>query len=148
MILQFNDSGMLPEGIHWADLTEVQSRFGGNPHRGRLLSGLERALKALQLAGCSRVYLDGSFVTAKDFPGDYDACWDMKGVNSAALDPVFSEFDNKRIAQKVKFFGEFFPAHLQVAPASPYRTILDFFQTDKLTGKKKGIVGINFTRVL
>ena len=28
-------------------------------------------------AGVEVLYLNGSFVTAKPDPGDYDACWDM-----------------------------------------------------------------------
>jgi hypothetical protein len=40
-----------------------------------------RALNDLRDAGCKRVYLNGSFVTSKDEPGDFDACWDPTGVD-------------------------------------------------------------------
>ena len=46
------------------------------------------ALEVLHRAGCSKVYIDGSFVTVKLEPGDYDACWDIDGVNVEALDSV------------------------------------------------------------
>ena len=50
------------------------------------------------------------------------------------LDPVLVDFSNLRAAQKAKYFGEFFPAHLPAERSAPYRMFLDFFQTDKGTG--------------
>jgi len=107
----------------------------------QLLAGLKSALAALNAAGCRKVYIDGSFVTVKHEPGDYDACWDIEGVDVDSLDPVFLDFSNARRAQKRKYFGEFFPA--QVPEGASGRLFLDFFQTDKETGKRKGIVGLN-----
>ena len=74
-----------------------------------MLSGLRLALAALNRAGCRRVYLDGSFVTVKREPGDYDACWDIEGVDVEVLDSVFLDFPEGRAAQKRKYLGEFFP---------------------------------------
>ncbi len=107
----------------------------------QLLGGLRLALAALNRAGCSRVYIDGSFVTVKREPGDYDACWDIDGVNVEALDSVFLDFSKGRAAQKRKYFGEFFPA--QMPEGASGRAFLEFFQTDKETGRSKGIVGLN-----
>jgi len=87
--------------------------------------------------------LDGSFVTEKDYPGDYDACWEMAGVDPGLLDPTFLDFRNRRSAQKAKYLGEFFPASATAEIKSPFRTFVNFFQVDKLTGAKKGIIGIN-----
>jgi len=103
--------------------------------------GLRLALAALNRAGCSRVYIDGSFETVKREPGDYDACWDIDGVNVEALDSVFLDFSKGRTAQKRKYFGEFFPA--QMPEGASGRAFLEFFQTDKETGRSKGIVGLN-----
>jgi hypothetical protein len=129
-------------------MNEIKKRYGHNAHRQKLISGLARALKVLRKAGCATVYLDGSFVTAKEFPGDYDACWESEGVNLAELDPVLLDFSDRRAAQKTKYFGEFFPADFKAELDSPYRTFLNFFQTDKATGDKKGIVGINLATLL
>jgi Family of unknown function (DUF6932) len=142
MIPEFTESGLLPEGIHLADMDEIQKRYGHNAHRQRLVRGLERALNALGQAGCKMLYLDGSFITAKEYPADYDACWEPSGVILAVLDPVFLDFSNRRAAQKAKYFGEFFPAHGRAEATSPFRIFLNFFQTDKTTGIKKGIIGI------
>jgi hypothetical protein len=141
MLPEFNRDGRLPAGIHWATWQEIQSRFGFSSRRQQLLGGLRLALAALNRAGCSRVYIDGSFVTVKREPGDYDACWDIDGVNVEALDSVFLDFSRGRSAQKRKYFGELFPA--QMPEGASGRAFLEFFQTDKETGRSKGIVGLN-----
>ena len=141
MLPEFNRDGRLPPGIHWATWQEVQARFGFSSRRQQLLGGLRVALEDLNRAGCSTVYIDGSFVTAKHEPGDYDACWDIGGVDMEALDSVFLDFSRRRAAQKRKYFGEFFPAQMPAGASG--RVFLEFFQTDKETGRSKGIVGLN-----
>ena len=141
MIPEFNRDGTLPGGIHWSGWEEIESRFGFSERRRELLSGLKSALKALRTAGCRSVYVDGSFVTVKREPGDYDACWDIEGVDVEILDAVFLDFSDGRRAQKRKYFGEFFPA--QMPEGATGRLFLEFFQTEKATGKPKGIVGLN-----
>ena len=91
---------ILPAGIHIATLTEIDERFASNPKRRVQFKGLVAALSNLRGAGCRRAFLDGSFVTAKPRPGDFDACWDPTGVNLALLDPVLLNFENNRAAQK------------------------------------------------
>jgi hypothetical protein len=124
--------------VHTATWEEVAGRFGSTPQRQRLLSGLRAALASLGAAGCRRVYLDGSFVTAKRVPGDFDVCWDVTGVDPALLDPVLLIFDQGRAAQKAKYGGELFPAQLPNGISG--LTFLEFFQIDKRTGWPKGIV--------
>lgn len=141
MLPEFNRDGRLPAGIHWATWQEIQSRLGFSSRRQQLLRGLRLALAALNRAGCSRVYIDGSFVTVKREPGDYDACWDIDGVNVGALDPVFLDFSKGRTAQKRKYLGEFFPG--QMPEGASGRVFLEFFQADKETGRSKGIVGLS-----
>ena len=79
-------TGRLPPGEHVADWNEVVERFGWNERRRRLIDGLADAVVALAQAGCTRVWLNGSFVTTKDEPGDFDACWDQAGVDYDLLD--------------------------------------------------------------
>ena len=141
MELRFNSEGNLPAGIHWANWTDLSNHFGRTPHRLRLLSGLKKALEALRAAGCETVYLDGSFVTSKSRPRDFDACWDVVGVDVQRLDPVFLDFSNGRAAQKARFGGELFPANCQVGLSG--KTFLEFFQTDKRTGEPKGIIALD-----
>lgn len=134
-------TGNLPPGVHEATWDEFLARYGYTPHRLALLAGLKLALDALRVAGCRRVYVDGSFVTAREVPGDFDGCWDVDGVDLGRLDPVLLTFANRRAAQKAKFRGELFPA---VAAADRFGTrFLEFFQRDKLIGESKGIVAID-----
>ena len=138
MIPEFDAKGLLPAGIHPATWKELADRFGGNERRRQLLVGLSEALRLLRLAGCRRVYIDGSFATAKLRPNDIDVCWDLNGVDPDALDAVFFDFDDGRAAQKARFGAEFFPA--QVPEGVTGKTFLEFFQVDKQTGEAKGII--------
>lgn len=142
MIPDFDSStGLLPEGVHSAAWAEVVSRFGYNPQRSWLLGGLARALHALRSAGCATAYLDGSFVTEKTIPGDYDLCWSVSGVNPHRLDPVLLDFSNGRRAMKAKYLGDLFPD--SGVEARSGQTFSEFFQTDRHTGNRKGIVAID-----
>lgn len=134
------DTGNLPAGEHPATWLDVVARFGDSPRRQQLLTGLLRALCLLKAAGCARVYIDGSFVTAKNEPGDFDACWDATGVDFDRIDPRLLTFDRGRATQKAAFMGELFIAD---SHADPQGTLfLDFFQTDR-EGRRKGIVVID-----
>jgi hypothetical protein len=140
MLPEFDRRGNLPAGIYVTEWQVFCRRFSDTPRRAFLLAGLRQALFSLATAGCRLAYIDGSFVTAKPDPGDYDACWSVEGVDEDRLDPVFLTFDNGRAAQKARFGGELFPAELPEGISG--RTFLDFFQTDKETGARKGIVAI------
>lgn len=133
-------AGQLPPGIHHAGLKEIVTRFGWNERRRTLLAGLRLALESLAAAGCKKAYLDGSFVTDKESPGDFDACWEPDGVVAALLDPVLLSFDDGRLAQKTKFHGELFPSSWDAQRGGP--PFVDFFQTDRATGELKGVISI------
>ena len=141
MAPQFSASRLLPPGVHWTDWEELTDRFGSNPWRQRLMTGFRAAIGNLKDAGCRTVYLDGSFVTSKAMPNDYDACWEEAGVDPMALDPVLLTFDLGRAAQKAKYLGELFPASV-IADAGGL-SFLEFFQTDRETGSSKGIIAID-----
>jgi hypothetical protein len=102
----------LPPGLHDASLDEVELVFVTN---------------------------DGSYVTEKQDPGDFDACWDPAGVDPTLLDPVLLDFSNGRRNQKQKYRGEFFPSS---ARADAMRTFVDYFQVDKVSGNRKGLIVI------
>ena len=119
-----------------ASWEEVVERFGWNARRRRLLDGLADAVDLLEAAGCRRVWLNGSFVTAKEDPGDFDACWDPDDVDLDTLDPIFFDFADGRAAQKQRFGGEFFPNVIETASGLIFA---EFFQNERDTGRK-GIV--------
>ena len=138
MIPSFVPNGSLPQGVHEATWEEFVARFGTNPRRKRLIAGLERAIAALALAGCRRVFVDGSFVTDCVYPNDFDACWKTHGVDPKQLDPVLLDCRAPRAGQKAKYGGDLLPAS---ARSGKGFTVLDFFQRDR-DGEGKGIISI------
>lgn len=144
MLPEFDDLGNLPPGVHGATWDEIVRRFGWTSRRRDLLAGLKVALGPLREAGCRRVFVNGSFVTDKNEPGDIDVAWDPIDVDVDRLlevEPVFGDFADGRAAQKAKFGCEFFPS--SVAADLVGNTFLDFFQLDKETEAKKGIVALD-----
>lgn len=139
MIPPFNKRGVLPPGKPYrASWKEVIGRFGTNDHRLTLLTGLKAALANLKGAGCTKFYLDGSFITAKQEPVDWDGCWELEGVDLGAVDPVIINADFFPDRMKEKYSGDLF---LQAARL-PGGNFLARFQRDR-DGLKKGIVVID-----
>lgn len=131
-----SETGRLPEGQHIATWQEVVERFGWTPRRRQLLDGLAEAVELLSKAGCRRLWLNGSFVTAKDEPADFDACWATDGVDLDALDPVLLDLSDGRAAQKARFGGELFP---NVVESGSGLVFAEFFQNER-DASRKGIV--------
>ena len=140
-IPEFETEGRLPAGIQKASWEDFAVRYGNNAWRRLLLEGLREAIINLKQAGCRTVYIDGSFVTNKEIPGDFDACWEETGVDPLKLEPTLLEFANGRAAQKAKYFGELIPAS-SAADTNGF-SFLDFFQTDTDNGRRKGILSID-----
>ena len=130
MIPPLGSNGLLPAGGQRASWREFAARFATTPRRRQLLAGLHAAVASLRKAGCREVYINGSFVTKKHHPADYDGCWSVVEVDPNLLDPVLLLFDHGRAAQKAKFGGELFPAELPEG-ASGLRFV-DFFQRAKV----------------
>ncbi len=72
---------------------------------------------------------------------DFDACWEATGVDPDRLDPALLDFTNARAAQKTVFRGELFPSEASAEPGGT--RFLEYFQQDRETGKRKGIIAIN-----
>lgn len=111
-------------------------RFGRTPRRRRLLDGLAEAVELLGAASCTRLWLNGSFVTAKDDPADFDACWDPDGVDLDTLDPIFFDLAAGRAQQKQRFGGELLPNVVETRSGLDFA---EFFQNER-DGARKGIV--------
>ncbi len=107
-----------------------------------MFEGFKKGVASLLCAGCNTIFLDGSFVSGKPYPRDFDVCWDPTGVDDRKLDPVLLDFSQNRRRQKQELNGEFFPAS---ALADGHRTFVDLFQRDKHTGRAKGIIKVHFT---
>ncbi|OME60889.1 hypothetical protein BSK59_05580 [Paenibacillus odorifer] len=141
-IPDFNENGTLPSGMFSVSWEEFEARFGINHRRKQLINGLKRAVSEFRSAGGKTLYLDGSFVTNKKNPDDFDACYSPNELNPDKLDPTLLDCTKAgRQKQKVKYEGEFFPGTI---PADMVGTrYIDFFQKDKRTGLPKGIIILN-----
>lgn len=131
MIPPFDTRGNLPPGVHVAQWEEIHDKFGGNEWRSDLLDKVEGVARELQRAGCRHVWLDGSLVTEKEFPRDFDLCYDVATTDLDLIDPALLD----RGAAKQIYGGDILPTH-------PLLSFLDFFQTDR-DGHAKGIVEID-----
>jgi len=125
-------TGALPAGIHESDWAEVVSRFGTNPHRRALLAGMRRAFLSLAEAGCARVYLGGSFVTAKAEPGDWDGCYEAAGVDFFRLEKVIVR--RNKFMMGAFFSGEIYDADAQTITGEPFRLFFQRNRADNLVG--------------
>ncbi len=71
-----NEHGLLPPGIHPCTLEELEGRFDGGgfgSHRYELILRLRNFLTEVRkVTFVAWVAIDGSFVTAKEEPGDID----------------------------------------------------------------------------
>lgn len=70
----FRADGYLPEGVHPCSDAEVLFRFGtSNRRRRRLAIRLRRWIELGRKVAARRLLVDGSFITAKEEPGDIDS---------------------------------------------------------------------------
>jgi len=140
-IPKFTQAGRLPPGVHSATWGEFVERYGYNEKRKWLLEGLDFLLLELTRVRCSSVYVDGSFVTNKEYPGDYDLYWDMTGVFVEKLDPILQDYSVDGLRKiETKYRGDIRGAAWGVVETGA--TYLEFFQHDR-DGNPKGIVKLN-----
>ncbi|BDA66130.1 unknown protein [Calothrix sp. PCC 7716] len=145
MIPEFDENGNLPPGVHFCEWDEFLERFDYNDKRSRLIDGLILAMEQLQAAGCRTIYINGSFVTMKPDPVDFDACYDNEAVDEEYLRihaPRLLNFYD-RAGQKAKYKGEIFPSDQPVGSYSI--TSYELFQRDRSLNKK-GIIAIDLSR--
>ncbi|WP_216339773.1 hypothetical protein [Roseovarius sp. PS-C2] len=141
MTLMYDSStGYLAPGVHIVTWDELVALCSVNQHRTRLVGGLKSAALNLRGAGCTLLLLDGSFVSEKDLPNDYDGAWSPVGMNPYLVDPVLLDFSlSGRAAMKAKYGGELF---LESSVAAPGVLFRDFFQSDR-SGNAKGILSLD-----
>jgi len=73
LIPSLQEDGLLPPGLYMADMGEIAERFGrGTPQRRELFERLRMFVELARPCGALRMFVDGSFVTAKPEPGDVD----------------------------------------------------------------------------
>lgn len=140
MLPELTGEGELPPGVRGTDWREFQSRFGGSSPRRIWLSSRLQAL--LDLAATNgklrRVFIWGSFVTAKPAPKDVDILLIMAEdfeVEEVALSAQ-AVFDSSRA--KLLFEADVFWARASIGHEL-LDLWLDTYQTSR-SFQKRGIV--------
>lgn len=102
-------SFLLPEGMHICDLAEVEQKmvkpFATSTTRKPIFEGLGRYISDCQTHGISgRIWLDGSFVTGKNNPGDVDVVSLVSADLLKRLNPLGQTFalDNLNVGKATK----------------------------------------------
>lgn len=144
MIPEFNRHGELPKGIHDATLKQIRKRYAITAHRTTLYECFEDWVDHMRAAGCQTFHLDGSFITSKHHPGDYDALWDARGVDLAKIDPCLLDYPKDLEVINERFAGDIFPDY-----AIPEGSISFYLQrmqreTRADVPRAKGIVRLSF----
>jgi hypothetical protein len=137
---ELTDEGELPPGVHVADWREFQNRFGDSSPRRIWLTGRLQAL--LELAGTGgklrRIFIWGSFVTAKASPRDLDILlimdddFEVERIEEAAQ----SVFDSVRA--RLLFHADVFWARASIG-TELLDLWLDTYQTSR-SFRKRSIV--------
>lgn len=76
-----DEDGLLPPGIYTTNWAEFSTRFGYTERRQRQMYGLLAAMHLVKKAGGLAAIVGGSFITAKQDPGDIDCCWEPQGLD-------------------------------------------------------------------
>lgn len=134
-------TGYLPPGRHEATWLELADRLATNTHRRILTAMLLEGLQALREAGCNRVWVNGSYVTDRERPGDVDVLYDAWGVRPKDLHPYFrTETTQTRKDRKETFGGDY----LAVYDDELDGALIVHFQTDR-ADIPKGIIQLSLT---
>jgi len=144
--MKFEKNGYLAKGIYELTWEEFISEFSFSPRRKYLISGLEKVVKILKEANCECIFINGSFISDKLEPNDWDACFkDTYRMNDYLYNKYPELFDQYKC--KEKYFGDLFQANA-ITDISTEIRFLDFFQRikpsrrTKKTIEFKGIVSI------
>lgn len=141
--LRFSQAGELLPGIYRLSFSEFKERFGGSRRRKILLVGLEEVVTILAACGCRRLYVGGSMVTEKSNPSDFDAVFDVVGMDLGKLENMDAAMLLRSRADlealKSRFLGSVEPLrHLPSLGCS----MLEVLQYDSRSGRQKGVVEI------
>lgn len=122
-------------GVHDATLPEIEERFAYSERRKQLFIAMEKVVLMLRGAKCPEIFLNGSYITTKPEPGDYDLCWEPTGV--VPTEDLRKLFQEKTERKKI-YLGDIFP-RLPQPPYFPDHVIE--WQTDR-DDTPKGIIRI------
>ncbi|MFJ8626256.1 DUF6932 family protein [Kitasatospora sp. NPDC093550] len=135
-----NPSGLLPPGDHEASWNELDRAFGTNFKRKDLMVNLHHTVKSLVDLGVTEIYIDGSFVTAKERPRDVEVIYVPPSGADTSTWGLFSFGQHEMLKRMHKI--DLWPYPSPQPTVTGWVTIKDFFSTDR-DGTPKGIIRLN-----
>jgi hypothetical protein len=142
-IPSFREDGWLPVGHHRASWEEIVHRFQGNPNsrRSMLTTRLLELRDALRLHGVTGyLLLDGSYISAKPEPGDFDLLLvgppDIQVVKDG--DPTLAQLLDAERCEKVGGYSMFY-----IPRDSPDLGLLSTLWDQTVEGVAKGVIEVN-----
>ena len=137
--------GYLPDGLFECSLDDLRARFGRfqrSDKRMNLAANLVTYLRELQdTAKVAWVAIDGSFVSAKDEPGDMDLIVVLAA--DAELPTPMNPFDYLALSKKRVKRRHNFDVLLAAEDSDLLGTYLDFFaQRNDNSGRRKGLLKV------
>jgi hypothetical protein len=143
----FREDGWLPEGHHATTWEEIESVFGGEPgsvraHVMARLLAWRDLLRAKQIQG--HLVLDGSFISQKPEPGDFDTIL----VGNESVEAILAQdFDAALLVNytycKQQGWGDIFYLSEESTRRFPALCRTDGFDYDKVTRIPKGVVEVS-----
>ncbi len=145
MVPEFNADGNLPEGIYLVGEEELLSHFGTSSARRKWLG--ERVKEILALAKSTgkveRVFVWGSFVSAKDSPNDVDILLVMSEDFQLEAVPEECKHLFDYVRARVRFGADVFWSKVSIGED----TLSLWLETYQLTKdfKRRGIVEVRLS---
>jgi hypothetical protein len=143
----FRDDGWLPEGHHPTTWEEIRNLFGGESgtRRAQVLAKLLDWRDQVRRKGITRrLILNGSFISAKPEPGDFDTILIAdEGVETIlAQDEAARQLVDYAFC-KARGWGDIFLFSTAAIRKFPHLCRLDLFDHDKVTKTPKGVVEVS-----
>lgn len=139
MIPELQD-GVLPKGIHpcvFEEVARVFGQFRRSDRRPQLTEKLARYIQDARTSGVvSAVVIDGSYVTAKEEPGDIDLIVALRPDFDLTLEMRPMEYNIQSKSAVRKLYGfDVLPA---VDGSETYSRLVDFFSRVKMDDHDQG----------
>jgi hypothetical protein len=134
------ENGFLPPGLYLADLDEIRDRFGRTSERRRMLfNRLQMFVGAVRHVEALRMFVAGSYVTAKTNPRDVDVViW----VGERFLELLELE-DKQALDLELMFLTREPKEAFAVFDEDGWNAWLDFFSSVRYReGEQKGVVEV------
>ncbi len=135
--------GFLPPGLHLAEIDEIEDRFGKNTSRRKdLFVRLRLFVELARHCGALRMFVNGSFVTAKAEPDDVDVVIWVSGKYYELI-----EQEDKEAIRLEEMFVKRDPKEpFLVDTAQEWSGWIEFFSRVRgHLNKRKGLVEVKLT---